>query len=371
MSEGSVENLVTATNTGQWAFNIHGQFSIAFAILAKGEKGKTQISGPFFNKLDFLSGRDSGAEWENEVLLKLTESSAFPNLGNQKSADILTKMREAPSLNDWRDLEISVVQEVNSNSDRHHFDHQNPNDPVQVISGRGFNIWNPSTGEVFAESEYQVIHAILLQKLQRQTNLKSSAFYGLVWPQDFDGSLPFEKSRIALRALTNPTNTRTTIPVLMRPRVILPDTAPYLFAKDMSATQESLILATMSSLIFDWYSRKFIESKMMTHFINSFPVPEFYVDRIRDRAIFLSGSLAAVDENYAEWASEVGVPVGTLLQEDERNKAIFELDAVVAIAYGLNEAQVTHIFETFHRGWDYKARLEKVLEYFEKWGGEK
>ena len=34
---------------------------------------------------------------------------------------------------------------------------------------------------------------------------------------------------------------------------------------------------------------------------------------------------------------------------------IHELDAVVAHLYGLNEAQLVHIFETFHEGWDYHA----------------
>ena len=43
---------------------------------------------------------------------------------------------------------------------------------------------------------------------------------------------------------------------------------------------------------------------------------------------------------------------------------IHELDAVVARLYGLNEDQLTHIFETFHEGWDYRHRLVGVLRHF-------
>lgn len=88
-----------------------------------------------------------------------------------------------------------------------------------------------------------------------------------------------------------------------------------------------------------------------------------------DRIVFLSGSLAAENPEFEDWAVAVGVPVGTLKEEDERNEAIYELDALVALAYGLDRAQVEHIFETFHRGWDYQPRLTHVLEFYDQWKG--
>lgn len=46
---------------------------------------------------------------------------------------------------------------------------------------------------------------------------------------------------------------------------------------------------------------------------------------------------------------------------------IFELDAVVAHLYGLSAEQLSHIFATFHVGWDYQERLRAVLEHFRAW----
>ena len=48
---------------------------------------------------------------------------------------------------------------------------------------------------------------------------------------------------------------------------------------------------------------------------------------------------------------------------------IYELDAVVAHLYELSEPQLVHIYETFHEGWDYQARLDGVLQHFHAWRG--
>ena len=34
--------------------------------------------------------------------------------------------------------------------------------------------------------------------------------------------------------------------------------------------------------------------------------------------------------------------------------------------YGLTEAQLVHVFETFHEGWEYQVRLDGVLRYFRR-----
>ena len=107
----------------------------------------------------------------------------------------------------------------------------------------------------------------------------------------------------------------------------------------------------------------------MNHFLNAFPIPEMTESEATDRIVFLSGSLAAENPEFEDWAAAVGVPVGTLKEEGERNEAIYELDALVALAYGLDREQVEHIFETFHRGWDYQPRLTRVLEFYDQWKG--
>ena len=81
--------------------------------------------------------------------------------------------------------------------------------------------------------------------------------------------------------------------------------------------------------------------------------------RCRLRVVEIAGRLAAVDPRYADWAAEVGVPVGSVTDQATKDDLIAELDAVVALLYGLDKADVEHIFATFHRGWDYRTRLDR------------
>jgi hypothetical protein len=130
------------------------------------------------------------------------------------------------------------------------------------------------------------------------------------------------------------------------------------------------LLGLMSSLILDWYARRFVETHVTFFVLNPFPVPRpSEGSPLRQRMINISGRLASVDNRFEDWASQVGVEWGPL-EEQTRQEMIHELDAVVAHLYGLNADQLTHIFETFHVGWDYQARLEATLAHFHNWSRE-
>jgi hypothetical protein len=126
-------------------------------------------------------------------------------------------------------------------------------------------------------------------------------------------------------------------------------------------------LGVLSSVALDWYARRFVEVSMNFHIFDTLPVPRPSRDNpLWQRTVELAGWLACPDERFADWATSVGVDYGSLdanIQED----MIAELDAVVAHLYGLNEAQLRHIFETFHVGWDYSARLAAVLKHYTNW----
>jgi hypothetical protein len=84
------------------------------------------------------------------------------------------------------------------------------------------------------------------------------------------------------------------------------------------------------------------------------------------RAVVLAGRLACPDDRFTDWADAVGVVCGPVM-EDEKVDMIHELDAVVARLYGLTEAQLVHVFETFHEGWEYQERSAGVLRHFRRW----
>ena len=91
-------------------------------------------------------------------------------------------------------------------------------------------------------------------------------------------------------------------------------------------------------------------------------------DLVAARVADIAGRVAAVDERFAEWATEVGVPVGSVRDEAAKYDLVCELDACVAHLYGLDEDDLAVIYRTFHKGADYSERHSAVLEHFRRWG---
>ena len=128
----------------------------------------------------------------------------------------------------------------------------------------------------------------------------------------------------------------------------------------------------LSSMIMDWFARRIVATYLSFYIFNSLPVPDADPgDPVVRRVVEISGRLAAVDERFADWAAEVGVPVGTLREEPKRSDAIAELDACVALLYGLDEDDLRIIYETFHEKTDYSERHAAVLAHFRRWREER
>jgi hypothetical protein len=168
--------------------------------------------------------------------------------------------------------------------------------------------------------------------------------------------------------------------------IALVEKSPYLLRQSGATSDESYLLGLLSSRVFDWFTRKHVELKMSYGLLNSFPVPRIHsstgflidgdgqpldkidVRRARDRVVLIAGRLAAVDKRYADWAAEVGVQVASVT-DAAKDDLICELDALVALLYGLSRVQVEKLFTTFHRGWNHQAHLDKVLAHYTPWAG--
>ena len=107
-----------------------------------------------------------------------------------------------------------------------------------------------------------------------------------------------------------------------------------------------------------------METNVNFFIINPFPVPRpGRGDPLRRRVAELAARLACPDDRFAAWAAAAGVTCGPLAA-DEKTDLIHQLDAAAARLYGLTEAHLIHLFETFHEGWDYRDRLDAVLRHF-------
>ena len=234
-----------------------------------------------------------------------------------------------------------------------------------VYGGKSFNIWDPDTGEYYAWAEPDPLKQHLFEKRLSQSKTSSSAFFksSLDWLND-PQTLSCLSPRIAFRGVTNPTNTRTTIACLVPPNIFLTHNAPYLLFFPEEKQLEAFWLGVLCSITFDWYARRVVELYLTFDIFNSCPVPDFVPENdLHQHIVNLAGRLAAVDDRYGEWAEQVGVEVASVKTEQEKADLIAELDAAVALLYGLDESDIQVIYDTFHKTIGHLPDINAVLSH--------
>ncbi len=370
--DGADVSVVTLTNSGEWIFaGVDGRYSITLVDIHKSAEPQrvVELCGPFYSHSDFLSGRSHRGRIPTELIRSAGAGASFPQLPDAVSAEVFAQLRLAPRLDDGSpEWAFRPVYEFNATTDRPVFDAGGQTSSRwPVFSGSSFNIWQPETGEVYAWADPKKVTAALQERRSRQVRLKSSAFYGMdaKWAARRE-TLSCFKPRIAFRDIARATDTRTCIAALVPGELVLTNKAPYLFRRVGTAVDEAFLLGVLLAIPLDWYARRYVEIGMNFQIFNGLPIPKAEAgDPRRERLVEVSGCLAARDERFADWAMEVGVPVGSVVSSVQQAEMEAELDALVSHLYDLTREQVKHVFATFHRGWDYKPRLTKVLEFFD------
>jgi hypothetical protein len=163
------------------------------------------------------------------------------------------------------------------------------------------------------------------------------------------------------------TDSRTVRAALIPPNVVITNKGPYFLWARGDEKDQAYLLGVLCSIPLDWYARRFVEVNLNYHVLNPLPIPRTpRTHKGWQRVVELGGRLAAQDRRFRAWARAVGVECGRLA-DDTREDIIAELDAVVARLYGLSEEQLAHVFETFHEGWAYGPRLERVRGHYKTW----
>lgn len=369
LEHGGFTDVTMILNNAQWAFeDVHPQYTFALVSVRKGaaHTGLIRLRGPYPSLAAYTSGVDEKpAEIAVTDFLSWSEGASFPLLPTARSVEIFIKLRQHPRLDTAEGWRARPATEFHATNDKKHFvldADDAPRNAWLVYKGASFNLWEPDTGTYYGWADPHEIVEVLQQRRLRQQRLARSAFSGFsrTWATN-PATLPCRRPRIAFRDIARATDTRTVITALVPPRVVLTNKAPYLLWPQGDERDEAYLLSVLSSIPMDWYARRVVEVSVNFHLFNAFPVPRAGRDDPDRRQVEeIAGRLAAVDRRYADWARAVGVPVGGV-PPGEREPLLAELDAVVARLYGLTESELTHVFETFHAGWNYAPRLAAVL----------
>ena len=387
LDEGEINDITFIKNHSQWAFDgVGGRYTIGLLCFQKSwtdQERTVPLRGPFANAESFEKGvKADPYRFPVDVAKNWTKTATFPLLPTDtRVIEPFGRLANTPNLDvdlagEWR---VQPATELHATQDKKtddgatimHFADERPDEFWPVYKGSSFNIWNPDTGDRYAWADPDVTLDYVQSQRENSYRYAGSrspfSEMGEEWVKNKE-SLPSWSPRIAFRDITQRTNSRTTIPALIPPRTFINHTAPYFIWPRGDERDEAYLLGVLSSIPLDWYSRRFVEVHLTYHILKALPVPRpGGDDPLRQRVVELSGRLAAVDDRYAGWADAVGVDYGPLDEEEKQDK-IYELDAVVSHLYGLSREDVEVIFETFHDGWDYEERLERVLHYYASWG---
>ena len=369
---------------------VHQQYTIALCSIRKGQAhvGKVAMRGPYANRRAY-NNRADPAEINTEEFKSWSKEAAFPLVPSDAALATFRKLRNHPRLDRsnldqfpaspstprWR---VRPYRELDSANDRHRFvldageKAQTPgSDYWPVYSGRSFNLWEPETGQYYASVNAEAITAHLQAKRERGHRLRRSVFseFNTDWIGD-SSTLAFLQPRILFRDVTRATDTRSVIAALVPGQIVAIEKSPSLLWPRGTCEEEAYLIGVLSSMVLDWYARRLVELKVSFTLLNGFPIPdpELKENPVAARTVEIAGRLAAVDDRFAGWAVEVGVPVGSVRDEATKQDLVCELDACVAHLYGLAESDLAVIYGTFHERADYSERHSAVVEHFRRWG---
>jgi len=382
-------DLTMLLNTGGWVFDeAEPRYTIGLTAWQRCTPGGLNLSlrGPFPSFDRYAAGvTNPAAEFSGSEVMAWNDTASLPLLPTEESLGVFVQLRRSPrlDLNNIKTWRVRPHRELDATNDKHLMDvksHECPMGFWPVFKGESFDIWEPDTGRYYAWADPQTVVPHLHKKAVHGAKLSKSAFSEFE-PRAFSKpqSLPCFTPRIAFRDVTNRTNQRTVIVAFVPPHVFIGNQAPYLLWPRGDESDTAFLLGVLSSLPLDWYARRFVETHVNFYVFNPFPIPRLpEANPLQRRIIQLAGRLASIDKRFAPWSKNVGDECGSL-EPNAKYDMMCELDAVVAHAYGLTEAHLGHIFETFHEGWgpgtsadhptlgDYNRRLKTTVDYYKAW----
>lgn len=374
-------NVTMMLNRGGWVFDdAEHRYTIGLVALRRGAVGgkSIRLSGPYASKERYAAGigRAPG-EFTPAEVMSWTDTASLPLLPSDESIDVFTQMRRAPrlDLNDGSSWRARPDTELHATMHKGLMDMESEECPKgfwPVYKGESFDLWKPDTGTYYAWADPDEVIAFLYDKRLRGAKKKDSAHgeFPLAYLRKKE-TLPCHKARIAFRDVSRATDSRTVRAALLPPKVFITNKGPYFLWPRGDEQDKAYVLGVLSSIPLDWYARRFVEVSLNFFILNPFPVPRpDRNDRLWRRIVECAGRLASPDKRFQQWADAVGVKCGPI-DEAEMDDLIHEIDAAVAHLYGLTEAQLVHVFETFHESWDYHDRLDATLKRYRKLAAKK
>jgi len=378
LEEAEVVDLTMLVNNKTWVFEeVHPQYTIGLAAISRRDDGgasRLLLSGPYpsLERFGVGVGKEPATFYGHEVA-EWNDTASLPLLPSEASVEVFAQLRRSPrlDLDDGEGWRARPHAELHATNDKKLMDLESsacPDGFWPVFKGESFDLWTPDTGTYYAWADPRGGRSRAAE--EAHTGKEPLGLLGVrdgLADRPENVALPRATNRVSghLKCHGQPDHAgrapaRPDLPGEHGP--VLP-VAPWKRARPGIPTGDPVL--DSPGLVRAPFRRNPCQLLRPQPLPHPRPKPD---DPLRLRAIALAGRLAAPDDRFAAWATKVGVDCGPL-DEDTKNDHVHELDAVVAHLYGLGEPHLTHVFETFHEGWDYEERLRSTLKHYRAWKG--
>ena len=342
--ETAPQRLDFLLNSGRWAFEMEPRYTVA---LLAAERRSPDADEPFEVAGVAASAAEFRAQAEAPGLrvarTALGPEGEVPLLPSQAHADLLAKLRTGVpfALGTGRWLCFPVQGDFNETSDKGLWAEATEGWPLW--KGGSFDIFDPHGSDARACPPGE---EALARARKPRPGSGSTVAEKVPLASRRDAVVrTVGRARVAFRDVTRATDSRTVRTCLVPSEHFLTNKAPYLAFIDDDSRAEAACLGLMSSLVFDWQTRRFVEISLNFFILEGMRLPPLD-DETFDALAAAAARLSSPDERFAEFAEATGVECGPL-DDDERMGLRAEIDARVARAWDLTAKELELVFGDF------------------------
>lgn len=281
LEQGDFDDLVLLLNNRRWVFpEVHPQYTIALVTIRKGDTlGRLRLGGPYRSEADYRSGvADPRSVVPTGEFTTWSTNASLPLLPSAESITVFRRLRKHPSLGErtggWYARALQGDLNATTGKKDMILSPGGQSGLWPVLSGAAFDLWSLDTNNAYAWADPAHVIPLFQDKRKRSARRNGSPYaeFTKEWVDD-NTTLPCLNPRIAFRDVTRATDSRTVRAVLLPPKVVVSNKAPYLLWPHGDERDQAYLLGVLCSMPLDWYARRIVEISLNFHILNSFPIP--------------------------------------------------------------------------------------------------
>jgi len=369
--ESQIEAWYTFENR-EAIFPIHRSFK--FVLLATQLGLKTEIipCAFYLHKLDVLNTIERKRLTVGISLIRKfsPESLSVTEFRSQRDIDITEKIYGNHPLlgehipNSWN---VYFLSELHRTNDSHLFNTEGKGWPL--YEGKMFHQFRHD----FAPPEYWVEEKTGLNELlQRYIGKNRDTKKVMTLSSPSVKILPPQQYRLAFRLIASSTNERTLISTILPRNVFVANSAAIVYSStgtnNLSKIPQTLPFEAMAylsgilnSFVLDYVVRQKVSANLNFFYIYQLPVPRSPQKDIQEQIVNRVLKLISTTKEYESFAKHFSRSTRPLSIQERKN-LVAEINAYVALLYGLDENDLSHILSTFPLVAEDEKKL--VLEKF-------